>query len=122
VEAEPVKAEPIKDGKNEDFFVEIIEDDDEEIQEAKPKFSESEIVESDFIVEAHNDSVAPVSKEDIDKELIYYDDSIADGFSDDPYDDGEDEDVSEQIDAYIRELENFERGDTVDFDRAELKK
>ena len=127
VEEEPVKAEPVKTGKadeKEDFFVEIIEDDDDEIEMAqiKPQFSESDIVESDFIVEAHNDIDSSISKEDIDKELIYYDDSIADGFSDDPYDDGEDEDVSEQIDAYIKELENFERGDTVDFDRAELKK
>ena len=102
---------------NEEFSVEIIED-DESIEEVKNVFSDSDIKESDFVVESHHD--AQISKEDIDKELLYYDDSIADGFSDDPAD--EEDDVSDQIDAYIKELENFERGDTVDFDRAELKK
>lgn len=34
--------------------------------------------------------------------------------------DGDDEDMSEKIDAYIKELEKFERGDTVDFSKIEF--
>jgi uncharacterized protein YwqG len=118
--------ETLASEKTEDneFSVEIIEDDDEAVEECiKTQFSENDIVESDFVVETHSDIPTHISKEEIDKELLYYDDSIADGFSDAPlYDGDEEDDVSDKIDAYIKELENFERGDTVDFDRAQLKK
>ncbi len=118
------RAEEKKEKEEEDFSVEIIEEDDsvsyDEV-EKKEQFSEADIDESDFVVESHNTDDSALSREDIDKELIYYDDSIADGFSDDPLYDEEEEDVSDKIDAYIKELENFERGDTVDFNRADLK-
>ena len=63
---------------------------------------------------------------DADTELIYSDTSNEAVKEDDKpkgfesYDEGEDEDMSDKIDAYIKELEKFERGDTADFSNLEF--
>jgi len=56
---------------------------------------------------------------DADVELIYSDDK--DGEIDiETFEDEEDDDTADKIDAYIKELEKFERGDTADFSSLEF--
>ncbi|MBQ8393546.1 MAG: MBL fold metallo-hydrolase [Clostridia bacterium] len=117
---------PPFDTENDKSF--IWEDDTEPMYENEEQ-SDSFIVED---IEESYESEAEIEEDfesdgeiDADSELIYSDypeetegdgkDSEMVGF--DTYDD---EDMSDKIDAYVKELEKFERGDTVDFSKLEF--
>ena len=134
-----------KEYDNVDDGEEIPEPYDDEDENESSDTSEVEIPDEVDEFEENSDNVSEetaeieVSAEDVvseeteetdeidaDTELIYSDTSNEAVKEDDKpkgfesYDEGEDEDMSDKIDAYIKELEKFERGDTADFSNLEF--
>ena len=103
----------------------IWEDDSEPVYGDESDSFTAEDTEEFYESEAEIEESESDKEIDADSELIYSDypeekeaegkDSEMVGF--DTYDD---EDMSDKIDAYVKELEKFERGDTVDFSKLEF--
>lgn len=104
--------------------VEIIED----VEEAEELDTLNEEGAREIFEDGVEVSCEDSEENDADELLIYSDDEYTDkteektdelaGF--DASEDDGDDDMSDKIDAYIKELEKFERGDTVDFDKIEF--
>ena len=102
----------------------LVEDYEEDVEDVAAIFSDEYGIEDVATLdgadnfEVEFDSVPDFFEEeeiDADTELMYSsDDEPADNTAD-SFDDYDEEDLSSKIDAYVKEIEKFERGDTADF-------